>query len=79
MEGDYFIAMSEMVTFTAVDTTQTVTMSAVADMAMENTETFTLMLSTASMDVTFSQPSVDVSIIDQTILKVGPYSLIITV
>ena len=56
----------EMVTFTTGDTTQTVTVSAVDDMAIENTETFTLMLSTASMDVTFPQPSVEVSIIDWT-------------
>ena len=55
-----------MVTFIATDTTQTVTVSAVADMAIENKETFTLMLSTDGMDVTFAQPSVEVSIIDQT-------------
>ena len=64
-EEDDFMFTSETVTFTTSVTTQTVTISAEADMVVENNETFTLQLS-APVDVTVGEPAT-VTIVDKTI------------
>ena len=63
--GGDFMFPPEIVTFTTNGTNETVTISAVADMVVENTETFTLQLS-APVDVTVGEPTT-ISIMDKTI------------